>query len=183
MATTPAHPTDTLRRYNVNPSAWPIEQFLDRPSGEARFDMDQPYQRGVVWGTKRKQNLIKSLLMDVPVPAIVLNDRRRAGFAQSGYDQPRNWLMAVVDGKQRVSAIREFVSDGFSVPARWFGAAGEEIRFSQLAHRDQNSVMNLLLPVSIGQFATLDDERELFDLINFGGLAQGESDDDLATVH
>ncbi len=173
-----------LRRYNVNPSAWPIEQFLDRPSGEARFDMEQPYQRGVVWGTKRKRNLIKSLLMDVPVPAIVLNDRRRAEFVHPGYDQPRNWLMAIVDGKQRVTAIREFVSDGFSVPARWFGAdADEDIRFSQLALRDQNSVMNLLLPVSVGQFATLDDEQELFDLINFGGLAQGETDDDLATVH
>lgn len=175
--------TGALRRYNVNPSAWPVEQFLDRLSGEARFDMEQPYQRGVVWGVKRKQNLIKSLLMDVPVPAIVLNDRRRAEFSHPGYDQHRSWLIAIVDGKQRVTAVREFVSDRFSVPTRWFGAdSDDEIRFSQLALRDQNNILNLLLPVSIGQLETLDDERELFDLINFGGLAQGETDDDLATV-
>lgn len=55
----------SLRRYQVNASAWPIEQFLDRPSGAAKFDMDQPYQRGLVWGTKRKQNLVKSILMGV----------------------------------------------------------------------------------------------------------------------
>ncbi|WP_079621856.1 DUF262 domain-containing protein [Mycobacteroides abscessus] len=173
-----------LRRYRVNPSAWPVEQFLDRASGDARFDMEQPYQRGLVWGTKRKQNLIKSLLMDVPIPSIVLNDRLRAEFHQPGYEESRNWLVAIVDGKQRVTAIRDFVTDGFPIPAVWFEDAGTgELFYSQLPQRIQNHIMNMPLAVTVGQFATLDEERELFDLINFGGLAQGETDDDLAEVH
>lgn len=173
-----------LRRYRVNPSAWPVEQFLDRPSGEARFDMEQPYQRGVVWGTKRKQNLIKSILMDVPIPSIVLNDRLRAEFDQPGYEESRNWLVAIVDGKQRVTAIRDFVADRFSVPADWFETdSGGELFYSQLPQRIRSHIMNMPLAVTVGQLATLDEERELFDLINFGGLAQGETDEDLTAVH
>lgn len=173
-----------LRRYRVNPSAWPVDQFLDHASGDARFDMEQPYQRGHVWGAKRKQNLIKSLLMDVPIPSIVLNDRLRAEFHHPGYEESRNWLVAIVDGKQRVTAIRDFVTDGFPIPATWFEDAGTgELFYSQLPQRVQNHIMNLPLAVTVGQFATLDEERELFDLINFGGLAQGETDDDLAEVH
>lgn len=172
-----------LRRYSVNPSAWPVDQFLDRPSGEARFDMEQPYQRGVVWGTKRKQNLIKSLLMDVPIPSIILNDRLRGEFCHPDYEESRNWLVAVVDGKQRVTAIRDFVADRLSVPASWFEGAGSgELVYSQLPQRIQNHIMNIPLAVTVGQLATLEEERELFDLVNFGGLAQGETDDTPSTT-
>ena len=176
------HPA-SLRRYQVNASAWPIEQFLDRPSGAAKFDMDQPYQRGLVWGTKRKQNLVKSILMGVPVPSIVPNNRLQAEFNHAGYDQARNWMIAVVDGKQRVTAIREFLADQYPVPASWFedGAPGET-SYSKLARRNQQHILNLPLAVSVGHFATLADEQELFDLINFGGLAQGETDDEPVTA-
>lgn len=92
-------------------------------------------------------------------------------------------MIAVVDGKQRVTAIREFLADRYPVPAGWFedGARGET-SYSQLSRRDQQRILNLPLAVSVGHFATLADEQELFDLINFGGLAQGETDDELVTV-
>lgn len=170
-----------LPHYRVNPSAWAVENFLDTAVYKPRFDMDQPYQRGVVWGVKRKQNLIKSLLMDVPIPAILLNNRLSADFQHPGYDDWRNGVWAIVDGKQRVTALRDLIADRFPIPAEWFDDAGEGmIYFSDLPQRIRNHIMNKPLPISVGEFSTLDEECEFFKLINFGGLAQGESDDDLS---
>ncbi|SKY97036.1 Protein of uncharacterised function DUF262 [Mycobacteroides abscessus subsp. bolletii] len=169
-----------LRTYRVNNSARSVDFFLDRDPDDPRFDMDQPYQRGVVWGVKRKRNLIKSLLMGIPVPAIVINDRFGAEFKHPGYSQDRNWMYAIVDGKQRVSAIQGFVRGEFAVSADWFeDGTGGAVRYSDLTLPQQRGFRNSPLPTAEGQFKTLEQERELFDLVNFGGLVQGESDDDL----
>ncbi|SHU85556.1 Uncharacterized conserved protein [Mycobacteroides abscessus subsp. abscessus] len=169
-----------LPHYHVNPSAWAVENFLDETPGQPRFDMDQPYQRGSVWGVKRKQNLVKSLLMDIPVPAILLNNRLFADFQHPGYDEWRNGVWAVVDGKQRVTALRDLIADRFPVPAEWFEEAGEGmIYFSSLPQGIRNRILNKPLSVSVGQFSTLAEEQDFFNLINFGGLAQGETDTDL----
>lgn len=47
--------------------------------------LSPPYQRGLVWGHKRKVNLIRSLLLGVPIPSIVVNDRFAAGCAMRGF--------------------------------------------------------------------------------------------------
>ena len=169
-----------IRTYRVNTTARGVDWFLDRDPDDPRFDMDQPYQRGVVWGAKRKRNLIKSILMGVPVPAIVTNDRFSAGFKHPGYSQDRNWQYAIVDGKQRVSSIQGFARNEFWVPHEWFedDVCGE-VYFSDLTLAQQRGFRNGPVPVAEGQFKTLDQEQELFDLVNFGGLTQGEVDDDL----
>lgn len=179
-----------LRRYRVNMSARGIDFFLDRDPDDPRFDMDQPYQRGAVWGVKRKRNLIKSILMGIPVPAIMINDRFSAGFSHPGYSKDRNLMYAIVDGKQRVSAIQAFVANQFWVPRDWFydepiegGLARDQVTFwGDLEPRHQRGFRNNPIPVAEGQFQTLQQEQELFDLVNFGGLAQGEVDDDLGDL-
>lgn len=162
-------------KYRVNNTARAVDFFCENP----RFDLHQPYQRGVVWGLRRQRNLIKSLLMGVPVPAVVLNNRLAAGFTHPGYDSDRCWSYAVVDGKQRVTALRGFLNNGFSVPHDWWDEdADGDVFFDDLAPRQQRGFKNTPIPVAEGQFATLETERELFDLLNFGGLSQGETDDD-----
>ena len=172
-----------LRRYQVNNTNRAIDFFMLRKhqSDESDiFDMDQPYQRGVVWGLKRKRNLVKSLLMGVPVPAIVVNNRFEAGFKHPGYDQSRNWSYAVVDGKQRVSTILGFVNNEFSVPAYWWRTDAEgELYWKDLTRPEQLHFQHCPMPVAEGRFKTLAQEEELFTLINFGGLAQGEVDEDV----
>jgi hypothetical protein len=169
-----------LRKHRVSTTARPIEFFLDRDPDDPRFDMDQPYQRGVVWGAKRRLNLIKSILMGIPIPAIVINDRFHAGFSHPGYSQDRNWMYAVVDGKQRVTTVQGFVNNEFWIPYEWVeDDARGQVYYGDLPLPFQRGFRNTPMPVAEGQFATLDQEHELFDLVNFGGLAQGEVDDDL----
>lgn len=164
---------------------WLIFLAEDKLDGE-KLDLDQPYQRGLVWGEIRRRKLIQSFMQGVPVPSLIVNDRFSAKFIHPGYGQERNWATAVIDGKQRVSTIIGFVRDEFAVPASWFAADlvlatedtddGPYVRWtglSQVAHR---LLGNLPIAVSVGRFATLAEEREIFDRVNFGGVAQGESD-------
>lgn len=172
-----------LRRYRVHTSARSIDFFLDRDPDDPRFDMDQPYQRGLVWGVTRKRNLIKSILMGVPIPAIVVNDRFGAGFTNPGYSQARNWMYAVVDGKQRITAVQQFMDGIFGIPGEWVDAGPGIVLCTELGLPFQRGLRNVPLPVAEGHFKTLAQEQELFDLINFGGVAQGEVDEDAHGIH
>ena len=53
------------------------------------------------------------------------------------------------------------------------------ILFGDRPLKYQRGFRNAPMPVAEGQFKTLDQEGELFDLVNFGGVTQGEVDDDL----
>lgn len=140
------------------------------------LDIDQPYQRGSVWGVARKQNLIKSLLMGIPVGAIVINDRFQAHFTHDGYDDDRANRLAIVDGKQRITAIRDFVDGNFSVPGAWFDVDSDSVSFGKLDSATQRAFLRLPIAVAVGKLPTMAQEEEMFDLINFGGVPQGETD-------
>jgi hypothetical protein len=169
------------------PLSW-ILQF-GRDDHRRELDMDQPYQRGDVWGLTRRRNLIRSMLLGIPIPSLVVNDRFGAKFREAGYDQDRCWSYAIVDGKQRATTWLMFAADEFAVPASWFEPEeieqaedtddGPYVRHSGLSKRMQRMFDTLPIGVAEGRFKTLDAERMVFDLVNFGGVAQGETDVDL----
>jgi len=137
------------------------------------LDIDPPYQRGQVWGQARKINLVRSLVMGLPIGSMFINRR--------------SWIEpeVMVDGKQRMMAVREFFNDGFQVPSSWFRpehveGKGEMIFFSELSDPGQlglknSSMLNVYHTNFEGETAE-EQEKALFDLINFGGVPQGESD-------
>src|SRR4029453_9799016 len=61
-----------------------------------RIDLSPDYQRRDRWDPARQSKLIESFLMNVPVPQIFLNE--------DDYGQ-----YSVIDGKQRLGAINEFM--------------------------------------------------------------------------
>ncbi len=61
------------------------------------IDLAPKYQRRFRWDELRKSKLIESFLMNVPVPPIFLNEDDFGKYS-------------VIDGKQRLSAISEFIS-------------------------------------------------------------------------
>ncbi len=165
-----------LPDYRASASARSLHFFTDTGFARDDLDVDPPYQRGKVWGLTRKRALIKSLLMGIPVPSIVINDR---GVRFEGWDAETDPTYVVVDGKQRVTALRDFVDGKFTVPGHWFDVDAEEVLFTELDKPNQLHFKHRPIAVSEAKLATLDEEREMFDLINFGGVAQGDTDDDL----
>ncbi|MBE2991648.1 DUF262 domain-containing protein [Sphingomonas sp. CFBP 13603] len=65
---------------------------------ENTIDMKPHFQRRFRWDEKKKSKLIESLLLNVPIPPIYLNEDRYGRYS-------------VIDGKQRISAIQDFFNN------------------------------------------------------------------------
>jgi len=168
-----------LTDFRASASARGLDFFVMESQREF-LDLNPPYQRGVVWGETRKRNLIRSLLQGVPIAAVVLNDRM-AGWKDffknhCGESAP---VYAVVDGKQRITAMRDFVDGKFAVPGEWFDVDADEVRFPDLELSAQRHFRHRPVAVCEAKLPDLASEELMFDLINFGGVPQGEADDDV----
>lgn len=138
--------------------------------------LSPPYQRGDVWGTIRRRNFIRSLLMGVPIPSIVINDRMNAdGWVD-------DFRIAVIDGKQRITTIFMFLDGLLSIPAEWFHENHIQhhdsgmVRYSDLNRVGQRKFKGRPIPFAESRVESLEQEAEIFELINFGGVPQGQSD-------
>jgi hypothetical protein len=65
-----------------------------------QLDLDPPYQRKSVWSLREKQRFLDTILRNYPSPAL---------FLHVTYDDEGNVTYHVVDGKQRISTILDFV--------------------------------------------------------------------------
>lgn len=173
------------QRLPIHSTQHPLS-MLDKRDNETQdecnfFWTEPEYQRGHVWSDERKERLIFSLLFRIPIGTIIVNDRV-SGFAEVG---ERDYVYAVIDGKQRISAIHDFVDNKISIPREWIttpygedtvAVGAERILFEDLTEVGKRVVRSLPVPVSHTQLDTVEQEKEVFELVNFGGVAQGESD-------
>lgn len=77
-----------------------VDYNLDTLAGlvkSKKIDTSPKYQRRFRWDAKRQSALIESFLMNVPVPPIFLNEDQYGTYS-------------VIDGKQRLTAISEFLA-------------------------------------------------------------------------
>ena len=68
--------------------------------------LDPPYQRRSVWNRSYKEYFVDTVLLNYPAPAIFL-------FEDISDDGVGTY--AVVDGKQRITTIAEFIEDSFPI--------------------------------------------------------------------
>jgi hypothetical protein len=155
-----------LERFRLSQTARPMDVFAHWKR-EGHLELSPPYQRGDVWGMIRRRNLIRSIMMGIPIPSIIINDRFSANWGNE---------IAVIDGKQRITTILMFLEGRLKVPAAWFGIDGDEITYPELPIARQRGLKITPIPLCEGQLRTIEEEREVFELVNFGGVPQGESD-------
>ena len=116
MATVQATTASPARRRLPNVRLYASTRPLDYwtlSQGKGDLDLDAPYQRASLWGTERRRELVKSLLMGLPIGSVIVSE---LGY-RSGMPCVR-----VVDGKQRLEAVLAFAAGGFTVPGWWFPA-------------------------------------------------------------
>lgn len=152
-----------------------------RIAEDGYMDLNPPYQRGSVWTEHQRRNLVKSWLMGLPVPAIVLNDRWKDDVAGTWFGY------SVVDGKQRIETAAAWFDGSLAVPSSWFRTEdvettettddGPYVRYTGLSIVAQRHMSNrAMLPVIETQVKTVREEAELFDLLNTSGTAQDDGD-------
>lgn len=154
-----------IERLSFDATNRPIN-FITHLVAEDDIDLSPAYQRGSVWTDAQRLALVRSLLEGVPIGIIFLNRRE--------ITEPYR----VVDGKQRIEALRDFLDGSLRIPADWFDALRIEgvadsqglIAFSDLTSSEQSHIrLSATVAVYETRFPREEHERDLFDRINFTG--------------
>ena len=68
------------------------------------LDLRPPWQRGFVWAPKKRKAVIESIMLGIPLPAIILHKIEENGRTKS---------IEVIDGQQRLRSIVSFMDNEF----------------------------------------------------------------------
>lgn len=123
------------------------------------IDLSPNYQRRVRWDDERQSKLIESFLMNVPVPPIFLNEDDYGRYS-------------VIDGKQRLTAIREFLRGALRLTGLKVFADLNGKRIDDLPSRLQSVLRtrsNLRATIILHQ-SDKDVKYEVFRRLNSGGM-------------
>jgi Protein of unknown function DUF262 len=137
-----------------------ITGLLD--SGNYKLDPD--YQRRHRWSVGQKSRLIESFIMNVPVPPIFLYE----------YDFNR---YEVMDGLQRLTAVKEYYSNTYSLSGLEYWTELEGLAYNNLPSRIRDGISRrylssivLLKETSHGEEDPERLKRFVFGRINTGGV-------------
>ena len=152
-------------------------------------DISPSYQRGSVWTLEQRMGLVKSWLIGLPIPAVIVNDRFTANWPLNPADSlpEGGFMFAVIDGKQRIETARMWLAGDLAVPASWWESEliesthetddGPYVTFTELTVTGQRKFSNrALLPVIEAKVGSIAEEAALFLLINGSGTAQTAED-------
>lgn len=123
-------------------------------------DINPDYQRGFVWTLEDKQKLIDSIFKGVDIGKFV--------FIRREYDRTKNpteHLYEILDGKQRLTAITEFLEDRF----RFNG-----LLYSELHPHDQSHFDGYSISLAEVSNPTKKQIYQYFLRLNTGGKAMDE---------
>ncbi|EIF32144.1 hypothetical protein BCh11DRAFT_07725 [Burkholderia sp. Ch1-1] len=141
-----------------------IKDLIDK--GEV-LNLRPEYQRRLRWSTAQKSKLIESLLLNIPVPPVFLYESDAARYE-------------VMDGQQRLNAVREFIAGDFALTALPVLEPLNGLRYSRCPPRvkralDRASLSAIVLLLESetdrtqGQLTLTDIRRFIFDRLNTGG--------------
>ena len=135
-----------------------LEQIADQAVND-ELDLQPGYQRRLRWSVERKSRLIESFLMNVPVPPIYLAE------------EP-DGVYAVIDGKQRVTAIADFLERGLELKGLSYYSDFNGLSFKGLPkeERDFLSRRISLRAVIILEQSPPGIKLETFQRLNTGGV-------------
>lgn len=122
-----------------------------------RLDLSPRYQRRNRWDRNRQSQLVESLLANVPVPPVYLAEESRGVYA-------------VIDGKQRLTAVVQYLRDEFALTGLGLRRDLEGKKFSELDPGSSSDLgMRPLRAVIILRMTPDWVKHEVFVRLNRGG--------------
>ncbi len=138
---------------------WTIET-IDNQIRKGNIDLQPSFQRRGAWDDKRKSRLIESIIVGMPVPNIVLAEQKE-----------HRGRFIVIDGKQRLMAITEFLADGFKLKGLDIRPELNGQKYSELPSEDREYLDNSTLRSTV--IRSWQDENFLYAIfyrLNSGSL-------------
>ena len=126
---------------------------------DQRINLNPAYQRRDRWDVTRKSRLIESFLMNVPLPPVFLNEDDYGSYS-------------IIDGKQRITAVYEFLTDRFKLEGLTVFQEANGKHFSEL-DRELQSVLQTRASLRAIILLRLSDPQikyHVFQRLNTGGI-------------
>ena len=125
------------------------------------------YQRGLVWNLKQKQNLIMSILNGNPIGDFIF--KKESLIGSNGKRDGLAVAWTVIDGQQRMNAIKEFMGNKFKLK--------DGLKFRDMKYWDAREFatvykVNTITFVNI----TYEQELDIYYSRNFGGTAHSKAE-------
>ena len=139
-----------------------------------KINFEHIIQRSYVWERARKSSLIESMILGYPIPAVFAK-RIDDGSGKRGSN-----TYYIMDGKQRLSTVKEFLNDEFALsklqPITYFDTDEDkevvvdisEKKFSELPDGLKDYLNTVTFAVTYFDNLTKEEERELFKRLNNG---------------
>lgn len=139
-----------------------------------KIDFSHIIQRSFVWERARKSALIESMILGYPIPAVFAK-RMDDGSGKRGSN-----TYFIMDGKQRLSTVKEFLNDEFALsnlaPITYFDTEEDKeveidisgMKFNELPDGLKDFLNTVTFSVTYFDNLTKDEEKELFKRLNAG---------------
>ena len=139
-----------------------LPMLLNRMFDDYGIDLDPEYQRGNVWTLSQKQALIDSMFKNVDIGKFAIIKRR---WGKNPNEPETPFLSEMLDGKQRLTAIYEFIIGKFKFKGLYF---------HELNPWDQNHIRRY--KINLGETTPLTKEQKLrhFLKLNTSGTPVSE---------
>ena len=122
-----------------------------------QIKLDPEFQRNQVWRTAQKIELIESILMGIPIPTIYFFENK-LGIKQ------------MVDGRQRISAIIDFMNDKFKLNDLKMLSMFNKKSFTELEAIYKNKISDYQLSIYVIEYPTPEQVKyDIFDRVNRSG--------------
>lgn len=131
----------------INSADWTVETIIQQID-KGNIELNPAFQRREAWQNLRKSQYIESLILNVPVPQVVLAERK-----------DRRGKFIVIDGKQRLLALRQFHSKddvfpsyplmGLSIRTDLNTVTYEELSTDLLREQDHNALENSTIRTAV----------------------------------
>jgi uncharacterized protein with ParB-like and HNH nuclease domain len=140
-----------------------------RQINEKVININPDYQRDEVWSENKQSALISSIFQNVYIPPLLFS--------------LNNGIYSVMDGKQRISSVKNFINNQFAVKdddiKYFYSVIGMPTRskftFQILSDEQRFKFDNSLFIVAYYANITIEQQRELFQRVQFGEkLSNGE---------
>lgn len=130
---------------------------LKRQYDRKRIELSPSYQRESVWSKKQKSELIESILMGIPLPIMY-------------FFQDNKGIKQVVDGKQRLTTLFDFLDNKFSLSELTVMPELKGKKFDDLDGLYQGKIEDYKLSINVIKPPTPDRIKfDIFDRVNRGG--------------
>lgn len=133
-----------------------------------QYDLSPYWQRNDVWKENRKSNLIESILLGLPLPSIFVMVVRTPNSSKTKFE--------VIDGKQRLSAIKEFANGEFALSKLEMLPNLTGKRYSDLNDDEREQFENYGLNFNEIESTDPDVKFNMFERLNSGGVKLNEQE-------